>query len=74
MAEGHSAEGEKIRLRDYQVEVVNKFIETQALQEVATGAGKTIMTATLSKLVEKYGRSIVIAQQGFGTTDRRGLH
>ena len=59
--EGHPAEGEKIRLRDYQVEVVNKFIETpQALQEVATGAGKTIMTATLSKLVEKYGRSIVI--------------
>ena len=58
---GHPAEGEKIRLRDYQVEVVNKFIETpQALQEVATGAGKTIMTATLSKLVEKYGRSIVI--------------
>lgn len=60
-AEGHPAEGEPIRLRDYQVDVVNKFLETpQALQEIATGAGKTIMTATLSKLVEKYGRSIVI--------------
>ena len=59
--EGHPAEGEPIRLRDYQVEVVNKFLESpQALQEIATGAGKTIMTATLSKLVEKYGRSIVI--------------
>ena len=59
--EGHPAEGEPIRLRDYQVDVVNKFLETpQALQEIATGAGKTIMTATLSKLVEKYGRSIVI--------------
>ncbi len=58
---GHPAEGEPIRLRDYQVEVVNKFLESpQALQEIATGAGKTIMTATLSKLVEKYGRSIVI--------------
>ena len=59
--EGHVAAGEPIRLRDYQVDVVNKFIETpQALQEIATGAGKTIMTATLSKMVEKYGRSIVI--------------
>ena len=59
--EGHPAEGEPIRLRDYQVEVVNKFLESpQALQEIATGAGKTIMTATMSKLVEKYGRSIVI--------------
>jgi superfamily II DNA or RNA helicase len=59
--EGHPAEGDPIRLRDYQVEVVNKFLESpQALQEIATGAGKTIMTATLSKLVEKYGRSIVI--------------
>ena len=59
--EGHSAEGEPIRLRDYQVDVINKFLEApQALQEIATGAGKTIMTATMSKLVEKYGRSIVI--------------
>ena len=59
--EGHPIAGQPIRLRDYQVDVVNKFIETpQALQEIATGAGKTIMTATLSKIVEKYGRSIVI--------------
>jgi superfamily II DNA or RNA helicase len=59
--EGHPAAGETIRLRDYQVDVVNKFLEApQALQEIATGAGKTIMTATMSKLVEKYGRSIVI--------------
>ena len=59
--EGHPAAGETIRLRDYQVDVVNKFLEApQALQEIATGAGKTIMTATMSTLVEKYGRSIVI--------------
>jgi superfamily II DNA or RNA helicase len=32
----------------------------QSLQEVATGAGKTIMTAALSKSIEYYGRSIVI--------------
>lgn len=59
--EGHPAEGEPIMLRDYQIEIINKFVENpQALQEVATGAGKTIMTATLSHIVEKYGRSIVI--------------
>ena len=58
---GHRDEGQPIRLRDYQVEIINKFIENpQALQEVATGAGKTIMTATMSAMVEKYGRSIVI--------------
>ena len=32
----------------------------QALQEVATGAGKTIITATLSKITEPYGRSLVV--------------
>ena len=58
---GHRFEGKPIRLRDDQVEVVNNFLETpQALQEVATGAGKTIMTATLSKICEKYGRTMVI--------------
>ena len=58
---GHPAEGEPIRLRDYQVEVINNFLENpQALQEVATGAGKTIITATLSKITEPYGRSLVV--------------
>ena len=58
---GHRFAGEPIRLRDDQVEVVNNFLKNpQSLQEVATGAGKTIMTATLAKIVEKYGRSIVI--------------
>ena len=58
---GHPAEGEPIKLRDYQVEIVNRFLENpQSLQEIATGAGKTIMTAALSSSVEKYGRSIVI--------------
>jgi superfamily II DNA or RNA helicase len=58
---GHRFQGEPIRLRDDQVDVVNNFLKNpQALQEVATGAGKTIMTATLSKIVEKYGRSITI--------------
>ena len=60
---GHRFAGEPIRLRNDQVEVVNNFLETpQALQEVATGAGKTIMTATLSKICEKYGRTMIIVQ------------
>lgn len=59
--EGHPEEGKPIVLRDYQYDVVNKFLENpQSLQEVATGAGKTITTATLSHLCEPYGRTIVI--------------
>jgi superfamily II DNA or RNA helicase len=58
---GHPAEGEDIILRDYQVDAINKYLENpQALQEIATGAGKTITTATLSHLCEPYGRSLVI--------------
>jgi len=58
---GHQQEGKPIMLRDYQVDAINRFIEnTQSLQEIATGAGKTITTATLSQLSEKYGRTITI--------------
>jgi superfamily II DNA or RNA helicase len=58
---GHVEEGKPIMLRDYQVEIVNNFLKNpQCIQEVATGAGKTIMTAALSKSIEQYGRSIVI--------------
>ena len=58
---GHVKEGEPIMLRDYQVKIVNDFLANpQSLQEVATGAGKTIMTAALSKSIESDGRSIVI--------------
>ena len=58
---GHPNAGEPIVLRDYQYDVINKFLEnSQSLQEVATGAGKTITTATLSHLCEPYGRTMVI--------------
>jgi len=58
---GHPMAGQPIVLRDYQYDVINKFLEyNQALQEVATGAGKTITTATLSHLCEPYGRTMVI--------------
>jgi hypothetical protein len=58
---GHEREGQPVVLRDYQVEIVNNFLANpQSLQEVATGAGKTLMTAALAKSVEQYGRSLVI--------------
>jgi len=58
---GHPKVGESIQLRDYQVEIINNFLTNpQSLQEIATGAGKTLITAALSASVEKYGRSIVI--------------
>ena len=58
---GHPQAGQPIKFRDYQVEIINNFLANpQSVQEIATGAGKTIMTAALSKSVEQYGRSIVI--------------
>jgi hypothetical protein len=58
---GHPQAGTPIKLRDYQVTVINNFLANpQSVQEVATGAGKTITTAALSYSVEKYGRSIII--------------
>ena len=58
---GHPAAGQPIKLRDYQYDAINKFLENpQCLQEIATGAGKTITTATLSHCCEKYGRSVII--------------
>ena len=57
----HPTAGEPIILRDSQVDVINNFIEnSQCLQEVATGAGKTLITAVLSHKCEEHGRTIVI--------------
>jgi len=58
---GHPQQGDPILLRDYQIEIINDFLANpQCIQEVATGAGKTVMTAALSHAVTPYGRSIVI--------------
>ena len=57
----HPMEGQPMELRDYQVEIVNNFLENpQCIQEIATGAGKTVITAALSNAVAPYGRTIVI--------------
>lgn len=58
---GHPAAGQPVMFRDYQIPILNNFfLNPQSVQEVATGAGKTLMTAGMSLSVEKYGRSIVI--------------
>jgi superfamily II DNA or RNA helicase len=57
----HTMEGQPVVLRDYQIEIINEFLKNpQSLQEIATGAGKTLITAALSFSIEEYGRSIVI--------------
>lgn len=59
--EGHVKEGEAITLRDHQVTVINEYLtHPQAIQEVSTGAGKTLITAVLAHKAEEYGRVVVI--------------
>jgi superfamily II DNA or RNA helicase len=58
---GHPKANQPMELRDYQPEIINRFFENpQCVQEIATGAGKTVITAALSNAVTAYGRSIVI--------------
>lgn len=57
----HRAAGTPIELRDYQVQAINECINNlQGISVAPTSAGKTIITASLSKLAEKYGRTIII--------------
>ena len=59
--EGHRAAGQPIVLRDYQVTAINECINNlQSISVAPTSAGKTIVSATLSKIAERYGRTILI--------------
>lgn len=58
---GHPNEGEPVSLRDHQVTAIKSFLENeQSIGEIATGAGKSLITACLSHLVQDYGRSLLI--------------
>lgn len=58
---GHPMEGQPIMLREHQVESINRYLDNpQSIQAISTSAGKTIITGVLSKMVEPYGRSLVI--------------
>jgi hypothetical protein len=71
---GHPLEGQPMELRDYQVEIINNFLTNpQCIQEIATGAGKTVITAALSNAVAPYGRSIVIVPNKSLVTDRKSV-
>ncbi|MEO0304587.1 MAG: DEAD/DEAH box helicase family protein, partial [candidate division WOR-3 bacterium] len=59
--DNHEYAGEKIKLRDYQIKAINDFLSSyQGVKEIPTGAGKTIVSALLAKLIEKYGNTITI--------------
>ena len=59
--DGHPLAGEPIILSDEQVFAINNYLNNNTgIQSLPTGLGKTIITACLSKIVEAYGRSIVI--------------
>jgi superfamily II DNA or RNA helicase len=58
---GHENAGQPIKLRDYQVNMVNTFLNNpQSIYCAGTGSGKTISAMAMSHSVEKYGRTIVI--------------
>jgi len=57
----HERANQDIVLRDYQVEIINRFLGNSAgVQEIGTGAGKTLVTAGLSLCCQPYGRTLVI--------------
>jgi len=59
--EGHTAEGQPIVLRDYQVDILNMYFENpQSIQQISTGAGKTILCAILADKASAYGRTVII--------------
>jgi superfamily II DNA or RNA helicase len=59
--DGHPMAGEPIMLRDYQVDAINRYLANlQSMQSISTGAGKTLLTATLSLICEPHGRTLVI--------------
>ena len=60
---GHPFAGTPIVLRDHQVDAIQRYLDNpRSVQTISTSAGKTIITAVLSLLVEQAtgGRTLVI--------------
>ncbi|VVC05610.1 Uncharacterised protein [uncultured archaeon] len=54
-------QGQPIILRPHQTESINAFLKNlQGIQSIPTSGGKTLIIAALSKIIEKYGRSVII--------------
>jgi hypothetical protein len=48
---GHPAEGQPIKIRDYQVECINRYLANpHGVQEIATGAGKCLAGDTMLRV------------------------
>ena len=59
--EDHQSAGQPIVLREHQVEAMNTMMANpQSLASLATGSGKTMITACLSSRCEQYGRTLII--------------
>lgn len=59
--QGHRMAGEPIVLRDYQVQAINECLNNvQGISVAPTSGGKTIISASLAKIAEQYGRTILI--------------
>ncbi len=57
----HRMAGQPIMLRDYQIQAINECVNNlQGISIAPTSAGKTIITASLSRIAERYGRTVVI--------------
>ena len=63
---GHPKQHQPIVLNDHQVVAINNYLtpnqngNRHSMQSISTSAGKTFITACLSKAAEKYGRTLVI--------------
>jgi len=59
--EGHVLAGTPVVPKDHQLQIINGCLQNpQSIYLAATSSGKTLVTAALSKSVEKYGKSLVI--------------
>lgn len=53
--------GDPIILRDYQMESIRRCIENgTGMLELATGSGKTLICATISKIYSEFGKVVII--------------
>ncbi len=58
---GHRLEGQPIHLEEHQVRAINSLLDNpQSVLEAATSAGKTIIFSAICKVVEQYGKILLL--------------
>jgi superfamily II DNA or RNA helicase len=59
--DGHPMAGQPIRIREHQLDALNLYAQNpQSIQSLPTSSGKTIISSTLAKMCEPYGRTVTI--------------